>query len=203
MAQYKLLPDEVVLFKDDCVAHSLDIDGNILDKNCLLTLTNIHVILTRNEIFDNKNIYQSLCYKVADIKIYNQLPQVKVDRIDKSKVEIYFTHGELELTFIHKKMIKEFINQVDILLTGKSNYDEKLNVLQSSLQNVKKTIAVIDQTLEVDSVKLVQQAVSGIQNFAKNIPTKKNIKKGIAGGVQKLLGGAKQTPTQTDNEDSE
>ena len=101
-------------------------------------------------------------YPVFDIKMYNGNPQVIQN---KNIVEIYLKNKQLKMWFIEKKEAKNFLQQVTDLLTGKSSQERKA-------QKVKQTIALVDDTLGIDSVQAATGALKG----------------GVLGGVKDLFG---------------
>ncbi len=158
MEIYRLNADEVVLFKDDCQAFGILLDGKVKDESGTLTLTNQNLVFT----YKIDNEYQSVVFPVNSIKIYKEKPQVKINTTHKERVDIYLTCEEFSVSFASKKSIRLLINEVTLLLTGKSAYDEKLGKLKTGLTNIRKTIDTIDETLRIDSVALVKSAVSKV-----------------------------------------
>lgn len=88
-------------------------------------------------------------HAVLDIKMYEGKPQVKTNN---STVEIYLKTKEITLDFDSKIEGHKFISAVYTLLTGK-------NEIERNAERVKGTIGLVNETLDVDVVKSVGDAV--------------------------------------------
>ena len=157
MAIYKLGEDEVVLFKENCFADEIEIDGEIQEKDGLILLTNYNLVFTYK---DEQGVKNSAVYSVNSIKTYNNVPQIKLAPHHPEKVEIYLTTCELTITFENKKIAKTFVHDVTKLLKGSVSFDETLSRIKKGLGDVKRVIETIDDTLEIDSVGMVTAAVT-------------------------------------------
>ena len=100
MEKYQLKEDEVVLYK-----------GAITTNEGFneLILTNLNIV------FINENNTEA--YPTADVKIYENKPQVKAKG---NKVEIYLKKGEKEFNFKSILETQKFLNAIKKLLTGKT-----------------------------------------------------------------------------------
>ncbi len=143
MENYNLKEDEVVLYKGECSL--VNAHGS---TQLLLTNHNI-VFVTKNKKMFQEAVVNVEQYAVSDIKIYEGKPQVKTNN---SIVEIYLKTKEIELEFYSKIEGHKFISAIYTLLTGK-------NEAERNAERVKGTIGLVNETLDVDVVKSVGNAV--------------------------------------------
>ena len=156
MAAYKLLSDEVVLFKDNCYAEDILIDGKEQDRDGILILTNHNLVFNYNDIQGDK---YSVVFPINSIKVYNNAPQIKLVPHHAEKVEIYFTTDELYLTFDDKKIAKNFIHEAMRLFKVTPTFDDTLAKIKKGLSNAKQVIDAIDDTLGIDTMEMAKTAV--------------------------------------------
>ena len=156
MEYYQLKSDEVVLFKGFITF------ANEQEKtNLILTNQNVVFITKFKDEFLNENAKVEY-YAVEDVKMYEGKPQIK---LNKNIVEIYFLTTEKEFQFEQKSDQHKFFDEAIKLLTGKTK-------VQRAAEKVKNAISIVDDTLGIDSVHVVGDA----------------IKDGVVGKVTKGLG---------------
>ena len=120
-------------------------------------------------------------YLIDTIKIYKDKPQLKVNGL---LVEIYFANGEYTLEFPDKKEAKKFVGEALKEITGK-------NLFVRAVEKVKDTVAMVDETLGIDSVGITKVAVGKgvglLTNKGKSV--KKVVSKtgGLLGGKTKKV----------------
>ena len=97
MDKYELKKDEVVLLKDN-------VSVSEYNGTCELLLTNVNIVLIKRtkKLFQKEDVSVKI-FLVSDIKIYNEIPQIK---LNASSVEIYFSSCEITFTFNQKTMQK-------------------------------------------------------------------------------------------------
>ena len=158
MDKYQLKEDEVVLYK-----------GSITTNEGFneLILTNLNIV------FINEN--NTDAYPTADVKIYENKPQVKAKG---NKVEIYLKKGEKEFNFKSILETQKFLNAIKKLLTGKTSFERGLTSVKNRLDLVKDTtgIDVVGLTSNITANKLtIASGVIGkIASLTKNKNDKNN-----------------------------
>lgn len=147
MEYYSLKEDEVVLYKGDVYLKGKS-------KSTQLVLTNLNLVfITKNSPFLSDERIERQIYPVSDVKIYEGVPQVKVESTD---VVVYLKTTEVEFEFQSKSELIKFRSAIVKLLTGKTGFER-------GADNVKNKIVVVNDTFGVDVVKTTQDAVkSGI-----------------------------------------
>ena len=156
MENYKLKSDEVVLYEGE-----VSLKGQKGSTDLILTNLNVVFINKYKRLFAKEEI-TVLEYPVNEIKIYKDIPQLKVK---ENSVQIYFFEGEEVIYFYSKKQMHSFCNQVQELLTGQTT-------AQRNAKKVKDTIALVDDTLGINTV----EATGNV------------IKNGVVGSVGGVLG---------------
>ena len=156
MEHYKLGADEVVLYKGD-----VNLVGQKGQTELILTNHNLIFINTVKKMFFKEEI-SVMNYSVDSIKMYEGIPQIKANKLH---VEIYLVETELEIDFLSKAGLCQFIKEAEKLLTGKTS-------LEKNAQKVKDTIHLVDDTLGINSVQVVGNT----------------LKNGLVGSVTGLIG---------------
>ena len=206
MAVYKLLSDEVVLFKDNCYAEDISIDGKEQDKEGVLILTNYNLVFNYKDAQGEKH---SAVFSVNDIKTYNNTPQIKLVPHHPEKVEVYLKTDELYLTFDDKKLAKNFVHDAMRLFKVTPTFDETLAKIKKGLANAKQVIDAIDDTLGIDTVEMAKTAVvasASKQSTGKRATVTNALKSAVLTGVKAIDTGVKsynkkkatQLPAQND-----
>jgi hypothetical protein len=113
MAKYDLLPNEIVLLKDDAVFHGKAASGE-------LTLTNLNLFVMHKGMFGNSKGFQT--FPVNQIKVYNGRAQALMNKTrgGHEVLEVYFLDGEEEFRFSSggKKKIQTWIGKINEAVTG-------------------------------------------------------------------------------------
>ena len=134
MEYYKLAEDEVVLYKGN-------VELSEKETKTQLILTNLKIVfITKNEETNAAEIFG-----VDEVKIYEGMPQVKTHI---NKAEIYFKSTEKEFKFESWNELHKFTSAINKLLTGKT-------AVQRGAAKVKDAIALVDDTLNINSVQVV------------------------------------------------
>lgn len=151
---YKLRTDEVVLFKEEILLNN--------QTEAKILLTNLNIVFVNNN--DEINVYP-----VEDIKVYQNLPQLKAKGKD---IEIYFLNEIIEFSCKSKLQTNKFIEEVRKLVTGKSKFQRKT-------EKFKENIDIVNNTLGIDCVSLAENLIvngithtSGISKGIKKISSK-------------------------------
>jgi hypothetical protein len=152
MDNYCLESNEVVLYKGNGIiksnSKSEGLLTNITHKEIMLTNINIVGTLKTKKMFAKEEV-EITVFPVADIKIYNGVPQIKQDNY---KVEIYLVDSEIILEFYSKSEVRKFINAVYEFITGKS-------ISERGASKVKGAVNMVDDTLGIDSVGTIKSVV--------------------------------------------
>ena len=168
MQNYEYQKDEVMLCK--CEAYRKRKKGDIY-----LLLTNKSLVLTTRikELFKEEEIYVEQ-YPIADIKMYEGIPQVKIKFPD---VEIYTLNTVVEFSMFEKKEARQLVEQIYRLKTGKS-------LATRSADKVNGAIDTVNRALGIDTVSTVKEILeNGITGSVFGLFTKK----GKASAVQKTI----------------
>lgn len=113
MSKYNLLPNEVVLIKDDAVVHGKGAAGE-------LTLTNFNLVVMSKGMFGNSKGFQT--FAINQIKVYNGQAQAQLvkARNGQETLVVYFLHGEEEFRFVNggKRKIQIWSAKINEAVTG-------------------------------------------------------------------------------------
>ena len=143
MKHYDLKPEEVVLYKGD-----VSIEGKKGSTQLVLTNTNLVLITKHKPLFAAEEV-ETEVYTLEQIKTYNGLPHFMIDGLT---VELYLIPKEREATFISKSEMNKFVSTIKELFTGKTS-------VERGAEKVKKSIAIVDDTLGIDSVHVAGNAI--------------------------------------------
>jgi hypothetical protein len=118
-ARYNLQPNEVVLLKDESVAHG----GSGAAYKDELILTNLNLVLLQKGMFGNpKGV---LNFPLNQIKVYNQQAQAAIGkaRNGTNLLEVYLLNGEEKFSFQSggKKKLNEWIAKINHAVTGQES----------------------------------------------------------------------------------
>ena len=162
MENYQLAEDEVILYKGE-----ITLSGEQEKSFLYFTNLNFVFITTIKNIFNGEEKTFIEKYPVEEIKIYQNKPQIKVN---KNIVELYFKTTEKIFTFKQKNELTKFENEVLNFFSGKTTAER-------NAQKIKSGIALVDDTLGIDSVKIVGNAIKdGVGNtINKGLKSIKNI----------------------------
>ena len=155
MENYSLQANEVLLYKGEAY-NGIEI---------LLTNLNLIVIKKTQRIFKKAEV-ETFVYSKDDIKVYNNVPQVKQK---EASVEIFLTFEEIKVDFYSRTEAHKFVNAVYELLTGKSTTTR-------GAEKVKSAIKLVDNTLGINTMDTVKNVME------------KGIAGSILGGVGKKVG---------------
>lgn len=171
MEHYNLAADESVLFRSDA------------DKGVTVILTNINlVVITKTKKPFSKEQVTVDVYPKENIKMYNDVPQVKQSGYD---VEVFLTTTEVKITFVSKIEAHKFVSIAFDLLTGKTGGER-------GAAKVKGAIGIVDDTLGIDTVGTVKTVLeNGVTRSVLGVFGKKIGKPQSAAAVPK----ATDTPT--------
>ena len=152
MEHYQLQSDETVLYKgnvvkvDKCKKESF-MESFSVSPITELILTNKNIVLTtRTKKMFAKEQFNVEIFSLADIKIYENMPQIKQNKIS---VEIYLIYGEIYLNFYSTLEAVKFYQGVIQVLTGKS-------LATRGAEKVKGGIKLVDDTLGINTVDTVK-----------------------------------------------
>ena len=138
MDNYILQGNEVLLYEED------------ICNGVKVLLTNINLVLIKKtkKMFAKEQV-ETIIYPKEEIKIYNEVPQVKQK---DSKVDIFLTSSEITLNFYSKNEAHRFVNTAFKLLTGKSS-------AARGAEKVKSALNIVDDTLGIDTLETVKNVM--------------------------------------------
>lgn len=115
--RYDLQPNEVVILKDENVAHG-GFRSAYTDE---LILTNLNLVLLKKGMFGNSK--GVLTFPVNQIKVHNQQAQAVIGQARKKGwgvLEVYFLNGQETFSFQSggKKKLNEWIVKINHAVTG-------------------------------------------------------------------------------------
>ena len=152
MERYQLQSDETVLYEGEVIKVDKYKKESFMDSfstppTTELILTNKNIVLTTRikKMFAKEQINVEV-FSLTDIKIYDDMPQVKQNKIN---VEIYLTLGEIYLDFHSKLEATKFYQVAIQTLTGKS-------LATRGAEKVKGGISLVDDTLGINTVDTVK-----------------------------------------------
>ncbi|MBQ8206394.1 MAG: hypothetical protein IJZ77_02945 [Bacilli bacterium] len=171
MKHYELESNEVVLYK-----------GDVTQPNkkgltqLILTNLNLVFIATHKKLFSKEQVTTET-YPTNEIKIYNNIPQLKVNG---DIVEIYLLSTDKEVKFPSKHELNCFINSANTLLTKKTK-------IERCAEKLKNTINLVNDTLEINTVESVSNVIKNgvIVTAGKGIGKVINKSVGLVSGVLK------------------
>jgi len=138
MENYSLQANEVLLYKGEAY-NGIEI---------MLTNLNLIIIKKTQKLFKKAQV-ETFVYSKDDIKIYNDIPQVKQK---ESSVEIFLTLEEIKVDFFSRTEAHKFVNAVYELLTGKSTTTR-------GAEKIKSAIKLVDNTLGIDTMDTVKNVM--------------------------------------------
>jgi hypothetical protein len=148
MAQrYNLQPNEVVILKDESVAHG----GSGLRSGYTneLILTNLNLVLLKKGVFGNSK--GALTFPVNEIKVYNEQAQAAIGKARNGAdlLEVYFVNGEQEFRFQAggKKKLNEWIVKINHVVTGQEGPVRQASGM--ALPGAERVAGVLKDTLGV------------------------------------------------------
>ena len=152
MERYQLQSDEAVLYEGEVIKVDKYKKESFMDSfstppTTELILTNKNIVLTTRikKMFAKEQINVEVL-SLTDIKIYDDMPQVKQNKIN---VEIYLTFGEIYLDFHSKLEATKFYQVAIQTLTGKS-------LATRGAEKVKGGIGLVDDTLGINTVDTIK-----------------------------------------------
>lgn len=112
-------------------------------------MTNLYLVFIkiRKKVFSEQVEIEG--YPIEEIKIYNELPQIKQDA---TCVVIYLTSGEKTVELFSRMEVRKFINCAYELLTGETQ-------MTRGAGKVKNAIGLVDDALGIDTVGTIQSVV--------------------------------------------
>jgi len=143
MKNYALQPNESILYS-----------GNVFlgtgSASVKLALTNLNLVLviTTKKLFAKEQVQVDV-YPVSEIKIYNDVPQIKQK---EHRVEVFFTSGEVAVSFLSAREAHKFVNAAWQLITGKS-------MAERGSDKVKAMVGLVDNALGINTVETIKSTL--------------------------------------------
>ena len=185
MENYSLQTNEVLLYEANAY----------YGIRVLLTNINLVLVKTTQKMFKKEQV-EIFVYPNENIKIYNDIPQVKQKDM---KVAIFLTTEEVEINFPTRLEAHKFVNAVNELLTGKS-------MTTRGAEKVRGAIDLVDNALginTVDTVKnVIENGVAGglLGGIGKKVvgKGKASLLSGVANVAKGLVSGSEEPETKAD-----
>lgn len=143
MKDYALQPNENILYSGSVVFATKN-----AQVECTLTNLNIVFVITTKKLFAKGQVHVDT-YPVSEIKIYNDVPQIKHKGL---QVEIFLTSGEVSMSFPTKREAPKFVNAAWQLITGKS-------MAERGSDKVKSMVGLVDNALGINTVEAVKSTL--------------------------------------------
>ncbi|MBR1763645.1 MAG: hypothetical protein IJ731_09845 [Eubacterium sp.] len=169
MEEYKLGSDEVVLVEPFYVSLEDKKTGKFMDGE--LMLTNEYLIWARDpkrSLFHGKQVFPLEKIKVDRIKIYDGIPQVKINTSEYDALLIYLKNKTMSFEYYEVEDAQKFINAINKLLTGNEVVFQSGNAIKGSEQIADKIAGTVNAFKNAFGIKPQEQAV--------NKPISKNCK---------------------------
>lgn len=143
MANYELQNDEVVLYEGRVISNSYkgDMISNLLNSEILLTLTSKKVIFEKEKGLLKKERELIDTVLLENIKVYNEMPQVKQNRSD---VEIQSVEKNITITFMNASEARKFTGKIVDASTGTT-------IAKRGSEKIKSAFNMVDDTLGLDT----------------------------------------------------
>lgn len=181
MEHYDLQQDEVVLYKGEVARKGVRGATELL-------LTNFNfVLITKTKKLLSKERAEVESYPIDCIKVYKDQPQVQQN---DTIVDLYFQNAEWSLNFPSKKEAKKFVGKALEIVTGK-------NAFVRGVDKAKATVAMVDETLGIDSVGVAKTAAKVVATKGAGLFSKRKGAKQVVSVTGGLLGKGKEVKTET------
>lgn len=194
MENYSLQANEVLLYKGE------------INNGVEIILTNLNLVIVKKipKLFKKVQV-KAFVYSKDDIKIYNDVPQVKQK---ESSVEIFLTSEEIEVEFCSRTEAHKFVNIAYELLTGKS-------MVERGAEKIKNAIKLVDDTLGFDTMDTVKNVMEngiagsllggigkkvGEKNKSSAVKETGSVAKGVMGAVATITASRTIEKTEDYNE---
>jgi len=166
MKAYTLKEDEVVLYNGNV---KIEKRGGRVEL--VLTNHNVFFITTIKKLFAKEQVEVEE-YTLDQIKIYNEIPQVKQK---DDRVEIFLKSGEKTVIFETMFEARKFVSAVMQVVTGKTT-------TARGAAKVKGAIGLVDDTLGIDTVGTIKTVLENkmtggiVGSIGKTVIGKPNVK---------------------------
>lgn len=143
MKNYTLQPNESILYSGN-----VHLGNGYATVELALTNLNIVLITTTKKLFAKEQVQVDI-YPVSEIKIYNDVPQIKQKEY---RVEVFFTSGEIVISFLSAREAHKFVNAAYQLITGKT-------MAERGSDKVKAMVGLVDNALGINTVETVKSTL--------------------------------------------
>ena len=143
MTNYTLQPNETVLYQGNVM-----IESRIATVEMILTNLNLVFVITTRKFLAKSQIDVEV-YPIEEIKVYNNVPQIKQKN---NRVEIFLSCGEVAVLFASMFEASKFVNAALHLLTGKT-------MAERGADKFKGAVGLVDNTLGIDTVSTVKNVL--------------------------------------------
>ena len=196
MNNYALKNDETILYHGEVQLLTAGKKiGEYKSTLAEIVLTNFNLIVKTNVKKMLSTSVETRVYKVEDIKIYNDAPQITRD---KKNVDICLNGAELFLSFDKEKEAREFCDKALRLVSGNSKFVRAVKKTQKAVQET-------NEALDIDIGEIAKGTAVAVANVvvaASGVPTAGKKTK-MLGAVVKSFMGKKDKPQLSAPEESE
>lgn len=155
MNNYALTNDETIIYHGEVLV--LTAGKKVGERKSTLAeivLTNLNLIIKTNVKKMFSTSVETRIFKVEDIKIYNDAPQITRD---KKNVDICLNGAELFLAFDKEKEAKEFCDKALRLVSGNSKFVRAVKKTQKAVQET-------NEALDIDIVEIAKGTTVAVAN---------------------------------------
>ena len=187
MQSYKLKSDETILCHGDAELITAGKRvGEYKAQRSEVVLTNHNLIIRSNVKGLFTTSVETEIFKVEDIKVYNDTPQITRD---KKNVEICLNGRELFLAFYNEKEARELCDKALRLVSGNSKFVRAVKKTQKAVQET-------NEALDIDLVKIAKGTTSVVASAVVSATGAAGAEKGtkMLGAVVKSFIGKKDKP---------
>ena len=196
MNNYALKNDETILYHGEVQLLTAGKKiGEYKSTLAEIVLTNFNLIVKTNVKKMLSTSVETRIFKVEDIKIYNDAPQITRD---KKNVDICLNGAELFLSFDKEKEAREFCDKALRLVSGNSKFVRAVKKTQRAVQET-------NEALDIDLVEIAKGTTAVVATAvvaASGVPTAGKKTK-MLGAVVKSFMGKKDKPQLIVPEESE
>jgi hypothetical protein len=143
MINYALQQNETILYQGN-----VSLEKRTGTVEIILTNLNLVLIITTRK-FLSKSQIDVETYPIEDIKIYNNVPQIKQKN---ACVEIFLTCGEIVANFDSMFEASKFVNSALRLITGKT-------MAERGADKFKGAVGLVDDALGINTVETVKNVL--------------------------------------------
>ncbi len=149
----KLLEDEKVIKRQEKIGYKNVLQGS----NNELVLTDKRLILIQKSVFGKEK--DVLYFPLEDIRTAGGEPQIRMGKKDiRATLDVYFSDGFESFVFTWEDEVKEWIEDITDVMSGKEIRNREGDWMKETLQMAESFAGTIDKYKEVFGLKEKEQA---------------------------------------------